>query len=314
MSFPRILALMLAAALSACLTAASANDRIQAVPRVLSSDEPHRTRLGACEVLGIMELRWGERWFGGFSGMMLDGDRLTAVNDVGHWLRLRLELDAEGRPRGVSDAELTSLGGLDGTKEDGDAEDLAATPEGLVVSFERRHRLLLYPDGLSGKPRTLASPQGFTRLPDNGGAEAVAWLKDGRLLVIAEEGEGDISPAWIGRSGAWRRLSYHRLGRFHPSGATTLPNGDVLVVERRFTWLGGIAMRLVRLKAETIRPGAMLDGEELALLQPPLLVDNFEAVAVRQRASDGRLVAYLLSDDNFNPIQATLLMAVLLPP
>lgn len=317
MIFPRKFVLLLLLGLSACLGGASAGDHIEASPRQLSSEDPDRTRLGESEVLGIVELRWGERWFGGWSGMVIDGDRLTAVNDAGHWLRLRLTFDAEGRPVAVSDAELTSLGGLDGSKKDGDAEELVATPDGLVVSFERRHRLLLYPDGLSGKPRALAAPQGFASLHKNGGAEAVTRLKDGRLLIIAEESakgvDDDRSPAWIGNPGAWERLSYRRHGAFNPSGATTLPNGDVLVVERRFTLIGGMATRLVRLTADALRPGAVLEGHELALLEPPLLVDNYESVAVRPRASDGRLVAYLLSDDNFKAFQATLLMAILLP-
>ena len=35
-------------------------------------------------------------------------------------------------------------------------------------------------------------------------------------------------------------------------------------------------------------------------------VDNMEGLAVRQDA-DGRVFAYLVSDDNFNPLQRTLL-------
>lgn len=310
---PRVF--LLAVTLVACLSSVAAGGRIEAVPRALSSHDSGHSRFGECEVLGILQLHWsGERWFGGFSGLAMDGDRVTAINDSGHWVGFRLAVDADGRPLGVTDGWLASLGGLDGTRDDGDAEEVVATPEGFVVSFERRHRLLLYPNGLSGKPHSLAAPQGFTRMPFNGGAEAVARLLDGRLLIIAEESDDDTSPAWVGRAGAWERLSYRRHGLFHPSGATTLPNGDVLVLERRFTVWGWLAVRLVRLAADGIQAGTILDGHELAVLEPPLLVDNFEGVAVRRRSSDGRLVAYLLSDDNFLPFQATLLMAVLLPP
>lgn len=313
MRLRRLLPPLLAVCLAACLGPASAEAPLRAVPRHLAADDPSRVMLGGAEILGILELRSGERWFGGLSGMVLDGDRLVAVNDAGHWLSLRLDIDDSGRPLAVARLEIAPLGGLDGSKADGDAEELVATADGLVVAFERRHRLWLYPHGLSGPPRPLAAPQGFSRMPANGGAEAVAALPGGELLVIAEEDEGGLSPAWIGRPGAWRRLAYRHHGEFRPTGAATLPDGDILVVERRFSWLGGVAMRLVRLDAAAIRDGATLEGGEVALLEPPLLVDNFEAVAVRPRALDGRLVAYLLSDDNFQPLQSTLLMAVLLP-
>ncbi len=304
---------MLVIGLAACLGPASAGNRFHAVSRPLSQQDPAHTRLGESEVLGILELRSGERWFGGISGMVLDGDRLVAINDSGHWLSMVLQTDEAGRPLSVSDLEIAPLGGLDGSRNDGDAEELTATPDGLMVSFERRHRLWLYPDGLSGKPMPLAAPQGFSRLPGNGGVEAVAALADGRLLAIGEEGDDDLSPAWLGHSGGWERLSYRRHGLFRPTGATLLPDGDVLVVERRFTWLGGMAMRLVLIDKAAIQAGAELQGREVALLEPPLTVDNYEAVAVRRRPLDGRLVAYLMSDDNFFAMQATLLMAVLLP-
>lgn len=305
--------MMFVIGLAACLGPASAGGPLYAVPRHLLPEDPGRVMAGEAEVLGILELRSGERWFGGLSGMVLDGERLVAVNDAGHWLTWRLEIDQAGRPLAVSDLEIKPIGGLDGSKHDGDAEEVTATPDGLVVAFERRHRIWLYPDGLSGRPRPLAAPQGFSRMPANGGAEAMATLPGGDLLVIGEEGENGLSPAWRGGPRRWSRLAYRRHGDFRPTGAARLPGDDVLVVERRFTWLGGVAMRLVRLDAAAIHSGAVLEGRELARLEPPLLVDNFEAVAVRPRALDGRLVAYVLSDDNFQAIQSTLLMAVLLP-
>ncbi|HLO76829.1 MAG TPA: esterase-like activity of phytase family protein, partial [Magnetospirillum sp.] len=132
--------------------------------------------------------------------------------------------------------------------------------------------------------------------------------------LLSEDGEDadGLGWGWIGRPGAWERLSYRRDGLFRPTSATLLPDGDVLVLERRFTLIGGVAARLVRIPAASLHGGAVLSGHELFTLEPPLLVDNYEGICVRQR-QDGRSVAYVVSDDNFNPLQATLLMAVLLP-
>lgn len=305
---------LIAVSLGGCLGPSRSGSSFEAIPRVLDAKDPQRTRLGEAEVLGILQLNSPERWFGGISGLAFDGHSIVGVNDTGHWLRFDVDMDAEGRPVAVGNLAIASLAGLDGSKTDGDAEDLTWTPQGWVVSFERRHRLLLYPKGLSGKPVRLSAPQGFSRQPDNGGIEALATLKDGRMLMLSEEGvdEDGTGWAWIGASGAWERLGYRREGLFQPTSAAVLPNGDVLVTERRFTLLGGVALRLVRIAVDGIRPGAVLDGHELFRLEPPMTVDNYEGIAVQQRA-DGRIVAYIMSDNNFNPLQQTLLMSVLLP-
>jgi hypothetical protein len=47
---------------------------------------------------------------------------------------------------------------------------------------------------------------------------------------------------------------------------------------------------------------------ELALLAPPLALDNFEAAAVT-RLPNGDVRLYIVSDDNFSPRQRTLLFA-----
>lgn len=308
--------LMLFILLAGCR--APASDTLMADLRPLDAADPSRTGLGAVEVLSIHELRSSKRGFGGISGLSYDGHVATAITDVGTWLRFRMEVDDSGRPVAFGDLQIAPLGGLDGSKQDGDAEEVRATadgwPKGWIVSFERRHRLLLYRHGLSAQPERLAAPAGYGEQPENGGVEAMTPLADGRLLLLSEEGvdEAGLGQGWIGQPGAWQRLSYRRAGLFRPTSATLLPNGDVLVLERSFSLLGGFGCRLVRVPAAALRPGAVVEGRELFVLGPPLLLDNYEGISVQPRA-DGRLVAYMVSDDNFSPLQATLLMSVLLP-
>ena len=109
------------------------------------------------------------------------------------------------------------------------------------------------------------------------------------------------------RDGVWSTLAYRPHGAFRPSGATLLPDGDVLVLERAFSLLGGFRSRLVRLPQDSIRPGAVLEGREIARLMPPLTHDNLEAVATR-RGAHGETLIYLVSDDNFSVLQDTLLL------
>ena len=56
----------------------------------------------------------------------------------------------------------------------------------------------------------------------------------------------------------------------------------------------------------------MLNSITLAELSLPLSVDNFEALAVRPDGAGGWHL-FLLSDDNFNPLQRTLLLQFQLP-
>ena len=52
---------------------------------------------------------------------------------------------------------------------------------------------------------------------------------------------------------------------------------------------------------------AVLDGPELIFADMGHQVDNMEGIAVH-RAADGALVLTLVSDDNFSPLQRTLLL------
>lgn len=90
----------------------------------------------------------------------------------------------------------------------------------------------------------------------------------------------------------------------HVAGAALLPDGDLLVLERSATVLGGFRARLLRVPGSAVRAGARLRGESLVELSAPGLADNFEAVATRP-LSDGRAAIYLVSDDNYFPLQRT---------
>lgn len=307
----RLAMLLVCGALAACQS--STDGGIKAELRRLDADDPWRSRLGNAEVLSVHQLR-GPAGFGGISGLSYDGATVTAVNDSGHWLRFAMTVDPAGRPHAFGDLEMGRLGGCDGGKSDGDAEEVLRTEQGWLVSFEHRHRLAAYGNDFSAPPHLLELPSGYGEQPANGGVEAMAGLADGRLLLLSEDAV-DVDGSglgWIGRSGDWHRLRYQRTGDFQPTAAAQMPDGDLLVLERRFHPLSGVAIRLSRVAKADLRPEGVLRGSEIFVLASPFLVDNYEGLAVRRR-DDGRVVAYLLADDNFNPVQATLLMAVVLP-
>lgn len=286
-------------------------------------DDPSQRRAGALEWIAGVALSVPDPRFGGWSGMVLssDGRRLTAVSDVGFWLTATLAHDQQGRITGLTDAQLGPLLGPEGqplkSKRLADAEALARDRDGsLIVGFEGTHRLWRYRPGpgaeeglLAARPEPVAPPPQLSRVPRNGGVEAMTVLADGRLLMVTEDltnAAGDLV-GWLRDAKGWHDLSLAPAGLFKPTDLAQLPGGDVLVLERRFTLIGGVAMRLRRVPLKAIRPGARLEGAALVELAPPVSVDNMEALAA-VKAADGSTLLYVLSDDNFNPVQRTLLL------
>lgn len=274
--------------------------------------------LGALTWLATLELRSSDRRFGGLSALLIspDGTEITTVSDKGYRIRFDLQHDAEGRLTGVTEGQIAPLLGRDGMpmedKLDRDAEALARLPGGaLAIGFEHNHRIWRYAtaeDPLTGIPGPLTFPPRHYSLGRNSGLEAISELADGGLLAIVE-GRDDVSesPAYLWRGGRWHRMTYRRDGGFRATGAALLPDGDILMVERFFTILSGVKIRLVRLPANSLQPGASLSGEVLATLTPPVALDNMEGIDVR-RGKNGETLIYLISDDNYSPLQRTLLL------
>lgn len=282
----------------------------------LNPEDPNRQKLGPLVYLGGLSLSAADPRFGGLSGLLLspDGSEMLAVSDRGSWFSAKIKYDSQGRLAGLAEARLGRLKDPAGLalkgKRRSDAEELARWRGGVLVSFERDHRLWLYPGpwSLQGVPRTFKLPPWLTGVPPNSGVEAVAPLPGGRLLLLAEGKQGAAHTLGaVGDGHHWQPLRYRLTGGFRPTSAAVLPGGDLLILERSYSLAAGAAARLVRLPAGQISPGAMLRPQTLAILAQPLSVDNMEGLAVGA-GPKGELLIYLLSDDNFSAVQRTLFM------
>ena len=244
------------------------------------------------------------------------GRRLIAISDLGYWLVARLTRDEAGRVRDVVEAEMHPILDRNGqpfaVKRAGDAEALERLTDGsFLVAFEQVHRVARYagPQPWLSRAEAQILPAEVSRQPSNGGIESMARLADGRIVLFSETDErtpGTLK-AWIGAGGTWRDAGYRRRGDYRPVDAKALANGDLLVLERAFTLLGGFSSRLVRVPAAELRPGATLEGRDLAEFASPLLADNFEGLAIEATANGGTFV-FLISDDNRVALQRTLLL------
>ncbi len=260
--------------------------------------------------------------FGGFSDLKVDPrGAFISESDEGGLIRGRLRLADDGRLAGVDAVTFQPLTDETGhtlqRKFDADAEGVALWPDGdLMVSFERRHRIWLYPrtadGGVWGAPRSLPIPT--VAMPENEGLEG---------LTLAPSHGPDAY--WAGVEGGsiwlchktrpcqrWPRLmappAGHRL-----TALSETPWGDLVVLHHSFNRLtlqSRILASVLRLPRSSSEPAPL---KAQLRLEPPATVDNFEGVAA-VRSPQGGLRLYIISDDNFSPIQRTLLFAFDLPP
>lgn len=289
--------------------------QVRAVAIPLNEEDPGQATVGALSYVAGWALTADQGRFGGFSGLQISGaGGFTAINDLGTWWTGTLDLAgvAEGR-FSLTGATLSPYANRtadhDNEKEAFDAEGLVRFGDRFLVSFEHDHRVRISAPGKQDMPWPGAQFIDFGSLAPNSGLESLTWVQDGTLLTFAERGldvDGHIGGWLVTQSGS-DRLYLKPPKNFVPTDAATLPNGDVLLLMRRFSVLDGVAVKILRLKADNIRPGAELVGEELAHLAPPLAVDNLEGLDVHALPG-GQTRLFILSDDNFNDAQRTLFL------
>jgi len=289
--------------------------------------EPARTRFGALEFRGGLVLTASHKNFGGISALLMQpgGERFLSLTDRGFWLRGRIVYRGD-RPIAVRDAEMAPVLGADGVplarRRWYDTEALADDGTGtLYVGIERVHQIVRFNnfarDGLRSRGAPIAVPPAFKSLPSNKSIECLAVAPrggplGGTLLAISESGlddRGNIRGFLIG--GAGGTFSVRRTDEFDISDCTILPSGRLLLLERRFSWLRGIAMRIRSVALSDVKPGATIDGKEMIFADMGHQIDNMEGIGWH-RAANGATVLTLVSDDNFSALQRTVLLQFML--
>ena len=289
-----------------------------AVP--LDAADPSRDRVGKLRYLGGIAIRSDDARFGGLSSLRsLGSGRLLSVTDGGQWVALDL-VEQGDRLTGLKSAMVDIVRGpqrepLKG-KAHVDAEALEYGPEGASVAFEREHRIWHYRT-LDGPARAEAFPdqRWLDTLPLNGGIEAMAKVGDAWLYVgEARTAEGRHEGVLLAASGLNRnyaRVAVEVPAPYNPTDAHALGPDKVLILARRFSPLEGVGAALL-LAPVDVKAMKLGTSELLAELRPPLTVDNMEGLAVVRNGA--RTFVYMASDDNFSPLQRTLILKFELLP
>lgn len=308
---------------------------IEASPVTLFSRVSLAGHFGKLEYIGGLVLKSSHPEFGGLSAIRVeaDGQRFLSLTDQGWWLTGRIVYD-RGRPAGITDARMAPMQGLGpvGRNRKGghgwfDTESLAERDGMWFVGIERVNRIVQFDlahCGLRARAVELKDiAPGIAHLPFNKGLETLVAPRTGRyartLIAFSERGlnaSGNLKAFLIGvppgtsspRHRDNAEFAVRRRDNFDISDGAVLPSGDVLLLERRFSWWAGIAMRLRRIAIADIAPGALVDGPDLLFADSSYQIDNMEGLSVHKQA-DGAVVLTLVSDDNFDHLlQRTMLL------
>jgi hypothetical protein len=281
-----------------------------------------RVRFGSLEYRSGLVLTSSFRAFGGLSGLRLDakGERFISFSDKGNWFTGRIVY--QGREMtGLAEVEAAPMLGPDGkpitTRGWFDSESIALDGQQVYIGLERVNKVLRF-DFSKGFTRARAEevplPPAAAKLPFNKGLEALVFVPKGlplagTLIAMSERGlnaEGNLIAFLVGGKTPGQ-FAVRRTDKFDISDAVLLPSGDLLILERKFSWLSGIGIRIRRIALASVAPNALVDGPAIFNADLGDEVDNMEGIDAHV-TPEGDTVLTMISDDNFSMIQRTLLL------
>ena len=282
-----------------------------------------RKRFGDLTFRGGVELQSGHDAFGGFSGMWRspDGGEIVAITDAAQWLTAKVAT-AGGRLSGLTDATMAPALARDARPlrrtRSYDTEGLTIVNGVAYLAIERSHEVMRFDwgkDGFRARGQNVPVLPEAKELPRNKGLEGIGVAPArsplaGALVAIAERAAWDEGAPTRGfiltgsRKGVFEVV---RSGDYETTDLAFLPSGEMLMLERRFSILRGVAARIRRFAADAIAPGATVDGPVIFEADGAYQVDNMEGIALH-RDPDGATIVTLISDNNFSVLQRTLLL------
>jgi len=296
---------------------------VRAAPiEAFDNRDPSRTQFGSLTFRGGLVLTSDYKAFGGISALHLDrdGEHLVAVTDNGSWLTARI-LYKEGRTAALADAKMAPVLGLDGKPLAAqgwfDMESLAERDGVFYVGIERVEKIVRLDFGKNGfaaRGQPVPVPADFKTFKFNKSLECLASPPKGAplagKLIVVTEHSLDTSGnhrSFLLDGDKVERFSVKRSGHFDVSDCAILPPNDLLLLERSFSPLSGVAMQIRRIPLSSVKEGVVADGPVLINADMGFQIDNMEGLGVH-RTPRGETVLTLVSDDNFSVIQRSLLL------
>lgn len=288
-----------------------------------SADEP----LAKLRFRGGLVLTAPSPQFGGWSGLVVDDDARSflSISDTGVWMTGELTYDGT-HPAGIKDARLGPLLERTGFPlqrgRNRDSESIALESGTLqhgsvLIGFEQKHRIERYdltPQGITTDRGSVKLPPSAKRMRPNQGLEALTVMKGGPYkgsIIAFSERLYDLSrnhTGWLWTKAGPQTIHLKNIGDYDVTDISSLNDGTLFVLERRFNWIEGVKMRLRRLAPDELALDRTLEGETLIEADLNDNIDNMEGLAAT-RLKTGEILITMISDDNFNHLfQRTVLL------
>ena len=268
-------------------------------------------RIGALVPVGGVTLHSYDPAFGGFSALAIRDGRAMLLSDGGNALSFAMR---NGRIEDARGHVLRDGPAHGWHRSDRDTESLAVDPAtGITwVGFEGHNEIRRYEPGFaSGAVRV--RPAEMRDWPVNAGAESLVRLADGRFVAIAEQRPNRRTRAALLFSGdptakdvRIERFLIARPPGYNPSDAVQMPGGDLLVLARRFAFPFRFDAVLIRVPLSQVRAGVVARGRIIAHLEPPVVGENCEGLAVT--VENGRTMLWITTDNDLMPLRPSYLL------
>ena len=258
------------------------------------------------EQVGFLNIDRNEKDYGGFSGIVTqnEGSEALVVTDKSFFFVLALQRDKEDSLTGYSVVRKGQILSSKGERLNGrntDSESIVVDENNnYYISFESNHRIMMHAE-VGGKGVFMPKHPMFRKLSVNKGIEALAIDADNRLIAIPEKpplGISDI-PIFRLQNDKWEIIKHVKINdNFLVTDAEILPEGLLLVLERKFSWTQGFKtrFRLISLdKFDNTEPITVFTSTANQF-------DNLEGLAL-WRDKKGEMRILTVSDDNFHPLQ-----------
>jgi hypothetical protein len=293
--------------------------------RPIASFDPRdrsHVRFGSLQFRSGLVLTSSFPGFGGLSGLRLDGkgERFISFSDKGSWFTGRIVYQGT-EMTGLADVEAAPMLGPDGKPITArgwfDSESIALDGSLVYIGLERVNLVLRF-DFSKGFTRSVAEvvamPPAVKKMPFNKGLEALVFVPKGQplagtLIALSERGldlAGNLIAFLVGGPSPGQ-FSVRRTNSYDISDATLLSSGELLVLERKFSLVNGVGIRIRRIPLTSLKPGAVVDGPTIFEADLGSEIDNMEGID-SYVTPEGDTVLTLISDDNFSLIQRTLLL------
>ncbi|MDE2468556.1 MAG: esterase-like activity of phytase family protein [Bradyrhizobium sp.] len=300
------------------------------IPSFDPRDRSH-VRFGSLQYRSGLVLTSPFPGFGGLSGLRLDrkGERFISFSDKGNWFTGRI-VYRNTEMTGLADVEAAPMLGPDGRPITArgwyDSESIAIDGSQIYdsrvyIGLERVNQVLRF-DFSKGFTRSLGEvvpmPLAVKKLPFNKGLEALVFVPGGMplagtLIALSERGldaNGNLVAFLVGGPSPGQ-FSVRRTEKFDISDATLLASGELLVLERKFSLVEGLNVRIRSIALKSLAPGALVDGPVIFEADLGEEIDNMEGIDAFV-TPQGETVLTMVSDDNFSLIQRTLLLQFVL--